>query len=190
MHSIIRPLFILAGVFTIASCSDPKAPKEENFRKAINAYFSSHQACTVGMMGDARVGETVTVAPASYDPTWVDLQAAGAIEIKEIPAPNTVYSLSKEPWHTVTILNNGMWQDKRGFCYGTYSVDKVTHWSEPSSFNGMTASRVSYQRKFTPAKWASEAFLKKHYTMTQNGDAVAAPILMNDGWQVPDGEQL
>jgi len=180
---------LLALALATTSCSDPKSPSETNFRKAIDAYYATHPRCTMGLMGNAKVGQAVTLPPGSYDPTYVDLQAAGAVKIEEVPAPKSPNYQNQGPWHVVTILNEGIWKSGWGFCYGNYSISKIVQWSPPAAMDGLTVSQVKYQWKFIPAKWASEAFLKAHYAQLQGEDS-ATLVLMNDGWQIPDGERL
>lgn len=177
---------VLALTLFATGCSDPKAPSEANFRKVIVAQLASHPRCTIGLLGNSKVGSVITLPPHALSEEYEDLQVAGAVSIKEIPEPPH-HQYGPGTWHEMTILDSGIWQDGKGFCYGNRVLDKIVRWTEPTAVQGVTVSEVTYHWKLQHAKWVPDRFLKAHYDKAEDDDKIAL-ILNSDGWQVvPSG---
>ena len=183
---------LLMVVLAVAGCSDPKAPSESNFKKALMSHFVAHPYCSSGsypMYPNLKAGEPITAESGKVDQRLLDLQANGDLDIKEIPA--TPGNERWGPRHIITVVDNGHWITGKGFCLGIFTVEKVTRWSEPAPapFGGVTISRVSYERQFKAEKWVP-ASLVKSWTEKAVGSKEAILVQMNDGWKVPDDENL
>ncbi len=171
-------LIVLATALSATGCSDPKAPTEANFRKVIEAQLASHPVCT---LEQARIGTVLTLPPDLLTQDYLDLQSAGAVSIKEIPAPPRAAGT----WHEMTVVKSDIWQEGKGLCYGERVLDKIVRWTEPTSLQGMTVSEVTIHWKLRPAKWVTERFLESHHEKMENDDRVTL-VLNNDGWRIPE----
>lgn len=184
MHSGTRHLLVLALILSASGCSDPKAPNEANFRKLIEAKLAARPMCDQEGFSAGKVGETRDFYPGNLPQPVKDLEAAGVISIKEIPTPpNASPFLAPGAWHRATIENATGWQDGQGFCYATQSLEKIVHWTEPASVQGITITNVTYRWKLVPEKWAPASLVKSHFTKME-GEGEVALVLNNDGWEI------
>ena len=190
MHLRIRHLLVFALILSTSGCSDPKAPSETNFRKLIEANLAAHPMCDREGFETGKVGETQEFRPGILPQYVKDLEAAGVISIKEIPTPpHGSPTLAPAVWHRIAIENSTGWQDGKGFCYAARSLEKIVHWTEPASVQGVTIANVTYRWKLVPEKWAPTSLIKSHFSQMEGEDQVPM-ILNNDGWQLVERRGL
>ena len=166
---------MLAAPLFATGCSDPKAPTEANFRRVIGAQMANHPVCT---LPQATIGAVLTVPSDSPLQDYKDLQAAGAVSIKEIPAAR-----GTSTWQEITVIKSDILREGKGLCYGERVLDKIVRWTEPTALQGMTVTEVTVHWKLRPGKWVTDRFLKSHNDKLENDDRVVL-VLNNDGWRI------
>jgi hypothetical protein len=158
----------------LAGCSDPSAPTEANFRKAIEAALSSEPICETADINTMSAARRIDGPPSDY---YLTLQKLGLVEIRKNtpPFPDS---------DSVAIHDTGHWTDKKGFCLATRKLEKIVRWTEPATVDGMTVTRVTYEWSALPVDWATADIIKAlHFNPPQHDTREIVLTKMNDGWR-------
>ncbi len=174
-------LFLLS-VSLLVGCSSANKPTDENFIKALNAYYENHYDCLFpdGKRFPYEVG---TDSNSKQDRKQMNaLTDAGLLTRKHDPTVHVErYS-----------LNAAGQRYAPKFCYGHREVTSIVSFTPPGPRHGFTETTVTYHytMRYVPV-WAKSASLKaafpdlaKSLGTSPSGQATLATA--GAGWQVPE----
>ncbi|UOO81196.1 hypothetical protein LVJ83_09470 [Uruburuella testudinis] len=201
----------LTAALLLAACSGGNEAGKSTFKKAIDQYAEQHGVCLPlalnvqnpqGFEARAHVtlGEAlIRMAETDTHGNKINREAHSQIELLEdqgfykqadtetLPQPDQKdikirrYELTdKGAAQTLESPHGPL------FCIGTQEVEKINWFTEPAPANGITVSKVSYQAKFKPERWA-EKLLKKGGAEWANIESTrtqtATLVQTNEGWR-------
>lgn len=209
--SIFIPLFFTS--ILLAACSDDK-PSDALFEKTINQFSEKEGVClplVLNVQGQKSI-ETFTQVPLGMTEIKLPEKDSKGNNINqtalkqmdllynegfydktntEVPSVNgdddiqiLVYNLTEKGNKQI----RGNKKTDPRFCIGTQKVEKINWYTEPSPFNGMTISRVSYEARFIPEKWLADLFKaggsnKLPLSMEEVRIQTATLVKTNEGWK-------
>lgn len=194
--SSLAPVSV-AFVVALSGCSDPQAASNENFGKAINAFFEAHPACLLATRKELPLKIEQDGYPWNVDArkhldalakvgllTATDTQGTTGTGLFKANHRYRQYALSDQGQKLYTTWGKG----NKGFCYGKPEVVEVTNFTDPSPFMGATVSQVSYTfRVKDAAAWSQDPAVKAAYgaAVVPSGEAVKAKAMVvktGTGW--------
>ncbi|OOX78093.1 hypothetical protein [Snodgrassella alvi] len=207
----MKKISVLAVSLLLAACGGKQEASNHNFTEAIDDFAKNDKVClAVNLMLDNAQGgmnNTVTlgnkeirIARKNSDGDKVNKTALKQMDIltdadlyekgkdatlvvnggKDIPQA-VYYRTSKGEDNVQNTAQGSM------LCLGTQKVDKIVLFTEPTPANGMTISKVVYDAKLVPEKWA-EKLLKttdeNWWKSMQEPQRRAAVLVLTDkGWK-------
>ena len=196
-------LLSLGIVITIASCSDPKAPNENNFKIAIQNYLNTQRFCFVIPL------EHPLPTDISSDPTLNEneldaLAAAGVISQTHITVPieNFNGTLESKPGVHIELTKKGqkyaalshVYLDQTALCIGKLAIKRITQFTIPSDSHGNVISHVAFIWKLEDVPdWARDKRIQLWFNRAGSnlrlGEAMdieqkdyATLVLTDSGW--------
>lgn len=207
----MKKISVLAVSLLLTACGGKQEASNHNFTEAIDDFAKNDKVClAVNLMLDNAQGgmnNTVTlgnkeirIARKNSDGDKVNKTALKQMDIltdadlyekgkdatlvvnggKDIPQA-VYYRTSKGEDNVQNTAQGSM------LCLGTQKVDKIVLFTEPTPANGMTISKVVYDAKLVPEKWA-EKLLKttdeNWWKSMQEPQRRAAVLVLTDkGWK-------
>lgn len=207
----MKKISVLAVSLLLAACGGKREANNTNFAEAINDFAKNDKVClAVNLMLDNAQGEMnntialgskeIRIARKNSDGDKVNKTALKQMDIltdaglyekgkdatltvnggKDIPQA-VYYRTSKSEDNVINNTQGSL------LCLGTQKVDKIVLFTEPTPANGMTVSKVVYDAKLVPEKWA-EKLLKNTdenwWKSLQEPQRRAAVLVLTDkGWK-------
>ena len=202
---------LFAASLLLAACSGRQEASNSNFTDAINEFGKNDKVClAVNLVLDNAQGginnmitlgnKEIRIARKNSDGEKVNKTA---LKQMDILADADLYEQGKD----VTLTVNGgpdipqavYYRTSKGeanvlnsaqgslLCLGTQKVDKIVLFTEPTPANGMTISKVVYDAKLVPEKWAENLIKttdENWWKSLQEPQRRAAILVLTDkGWK-------
>lgn len=202
---------LFAASLLLAACSGRQEASNSNFTDAINEFGKNDKVClAVNLVLDNAQGginnmitlgnKEIRIARKNSDGEKVNKTA---LKQMDILADADLYEQGKD----VTLTVNGgpdipqavYYRTSKGeanvlnsaqgslLCLGTQKVDKIVLFTEPTPANGMTISKVIYDAKLVPEKWAENLIKttdENWWKSLQEPQRRAAILVLTDkGWK-------
>ena len=202
---------LFAASLLLAACSGRQEASNSNFTDAINEFGKNDKVClAVNLVLDNAQGginnmitlgnKEIRIARKNSDGEKVNKTALKQMDILE---DADLYEQGKD----VTLTVNGgpdipqavYYRTSKGeanvlnsaqgslLCLGTQKVDKIVLFTEPTPANGMTISKVVYDAKLVPEKWAENLIKttdENWWKSLQEPQRRAAILVLTDkGWK-------
>lgn len=209
MRPLVPALWAGLAAALAVGCSDPKAPSEDNFARALKPALERHPYCVLAEVL-SWPSPVTTEHPAFRSPTRIaqlDALAQAGLLRSEPRVVDTgrpvrdllISELLQGARHETVkdTVTDYHWTEAgdaalgdRGLCFGTPYLEKVVRWTEPAEFMGAQVSEVTYSFSVHDVpNWASHPAI--HTALPAVATAVAGPqegkatlVLTNDGWRV------
>lgn len=207
----MKKISVLAVSLLLAACGGKQEASNHNFTEAIDDFAKSDKVCLAVnlMLDNAQGGMNNTVALGNKEIRIARKNSDGdkvnktALKQMDILTDADLYEKGKDATLTVNggkdIPQAVYYRTSKGednvqntaqgsmLCLGTQKVDKIVLFTEPTPANGMTISKVVYDAKLVPEKWA-EKLLKttdENWWMSmQKPQRRAAVLVLTDkGWK-------
>ena len=203
-----RFVLALMSALAIVSCaSDPKAPNDANFTRAIDASiekFEKSGAKSLCMRNPATIPDDASLgADGAAARAILDRYAqAGLVTRHQVMknryfyehyagaemVPVARYSLTPTGQKVVTTTTMFGTRSSR-ICYGTARVGKIVNFSEPADMNGYRASQIHWIPRVTSVDdWAKtaggEALVGPEIASVEETEVEARAVLTSTGWEV------
>ena len=207
----MKKISVLAVSLLLAACGGKQEASNHNFTEAIDDFAKNDKVCLVVnlMLDNAQGGMNNTVALGNKEIRIARKNSDGdkvnktALKQMDILTDADLYEKGKDATLTVNggkdIPQAVYYRTSKGednvqntaqgsmLCLGTQKVDKIVLFTEPTPANGMTISKVVYDAKLVPEKWA-EKLLKttdENWWMSmQKPQRRAAVLVLTDkGWK-------
>ena len=207
----MKKISVLAVSLLLAACEGKREANNTNFAEAINDFAKNDKVCLAVnlMLDNAQGGMNNTIALGSKEIRIARKNSDGdkvnktALKQMDILTDADLYEKGKDATLTVNggkdipqavyyrtsksegnVINN---TQGSLLCLGTQKVDKIVLFTEPTPANGMTVSKVVYDAKLVPEKWA-EKLLKNTdenwWKSLQEPQRRAAVLVLTDkGWK-------
>ncbi|WMY91111.1 hypothetical protein [Snodgrassella communis] len=207
----MKKISILAVSLLLAACGGKQEASKNNFTEAINEFAKNDKVCmAVNLVLDNAQGsmsnmvtlgsKEIRIAKKNSDGDKINKTA---LKQMEILTDADLYEKGKDTTLTVdgksdiaqavyyrtakgeaNMLNNAQGSL---LCLGTQKVDKIVLFTEPTPANGVTITKVVYDAKFVPEKWA-EHLLKTTdenwwKTLQEPQSRTAILVLTDKGWK-------
>ncbi|MCO6514422.1 MAG: hypothetical protein J6589_08135 [Snodgrassella sp.] len=207
----MKKISILAVSLLLAACGGKQEASKNNFTEAINEFAKNDKVCmAVNLVLDNAQGsmsnmvtlgsKEIRIAKKNSDGDKINKTA---LKQMEILTDADIYEKGKDTTLTVdgkpdiaqavyyrtakgeaNMLNNAQGSL---LCLGTQKVDKIVLFTEPTPANGVTITKVVYDAKFVPEKWA-EHLLKTTdenwwKTLQEPQRRTAILVLTDKGWK-------
>ena len=207
----MKKISILAVSLLLAACGGKQEASKNNFTEAINEFAKNDKVCmAVNLVLDNAQGsmsnmvtlgsKEIRIAKKNSDGDKIHKTA---LKQMEILTDADLYEKGKDTTLTVdgkpdiaqavyyrtakgeaNMLNNAQGSL---LCLGTQKVDKIVLFTEPTPANGVTITKVVYDAKFVPEKWA-EHLLKTTdenwwKTLQEPQRRTAILVLTDKGWK-------
>lgn len=202
---------LFAASLLLAACSGKQEASNSNFTNAINEFGKNDKVClAVNLVLDNAQGginnmitlgnKEIRIARKNSDGEKVNKTA---LKQMDILTDADLYEQGKD----VTLTVNGgpdipqavYYRTSKGeanvlnsaqgslLCLGTQKVDKIVLFTEPTPANGMTISKVVYDAKLVPEKWAENLIKitdENWWKSLQEPQRRAAILVLTDkGWK-------
>ncbi|MCT6881597.1 hypothetical protein [Snodgrassella sp. CS2] len=202
---------LFAASLLLAACSGRQEASNSNFTDAINEFGKNDKVClAVNLVLDNAQGginnmitlgnKEIRIARKNSDGEKVNKTA---LKQMDILTDADLYEQGKD----VTLTVNGgpdipqavYYRTSKGeanvlnsaqgslLCLGTQKVDKIVLFTEPTPANGMTISKVIYDAKLVPEKWAENLIKttdENWWKSLQEPQRRAAVLVLTDkGWK-------
>lgn len=202
---------LFAASLLLAACSGKQEASNSNFTNAINEFGKNDKVClAVNLVLDNAQGginnmitlgnKEIRIARKNSDGEKVNKTA---LKQMDILTDADLYEQGKD----VTLTLNGgpdipqavYYRTSKGeanvlnsaqgslLCLGTQKVDKIVLFTEPTPANGMTISKVVYDAKLVPEKWAENLIKttdENWWKSLQEPQRRAAILVLTDkGWK-------
>ncbi|PIT07123.1 hypothetical protein BHC46_04150 [Snodgrassella alvi] len=207
----MKKISILAVSLLLAACGGKQEASKNNFTEAINEFAKNDKVCmAVNLVLDNAQGnmsnmitlgsKEIRIAKKNSDGDKINKTA---LKQMEILTDADLYEKGKD----TTLIVDGkpdiaqavyyrtakgeanMLNNAQGslLCLGTQKVDKIALFTEPTPANGVTITKVVYDAKFVPEKWA-EHLLKTTdenwwKTLQEPQRRTAILVLTDKGWK-------
>ncbi|ORF08786.1 hypothetical protein BGI03_10395 [Snodgrassella alvi] len=207
----MKKISVLAVSLLLAACGGKQEASNHNFTEAIDDFAKNDKVClAVNLMLDNAQGSmNNTVALGNKEIRIARKNSDGdkvnktALKQMDILTDADLYEKGKDATLTVNggkdIPQAVYYRSSKGednvqntaqgsmLCLGTQKVDKIVLFTEPTPANGMTISKVVYDAKLVPEKWA-EKLLKttdeNWWKSMQEPQRRAAVLVLTDkGWK-------
>ncbi|AHN28440.1 hypothetical protein SALWKB2_1058 [Snodgrassella alvi wkB2] len=207
----MKKISVLAVSLLLAACGGKQEASNHNFTEAIDDFAKNDKVCLVVnlMLDNAQGGMNNTVALGNKEIRIARKNSDGdkvnktALKQMDILTDADLYEKGKD---ATLVVNGGKdipqavyYRTSKGednvqntaqgsmLCLGTQKVDKIVLFTEPTPANGMTISKVVYDAKLVPEKWA-EKLLKttdeNWWKSMQEPQRRAAVLVLTDkGWK-------
>ena len=207
----MKKISVLAISLLLAACGGKREANNTNFAEAINDFAKNDKVCLAVnlMLDNAQGGMNNTIALGSKEIRIARKNSDGdkvnktALKQMNILTDADLYEKGKD---ATLVVNGGKdipqavyYRTSKGednvqntaqgsmLCLGTQKVDKIVLFTEPTPANGMTISKVVYDAKLVPEKWA-EKLLKttdeNWWKSMQEPQRRAAVLVLTDkGWK-------
>ncbi|MCO6505507.1 hypothetical protein [Snodgrassella sp.] len=207
----MKKISILAVSLLLAACGGKQEASKNNFTEAINEFAKNDKVCmAVNLVLDNAQGsmsnmvtlgsKEIRIAKKNSDGDKINKTA---LKQMKILTDADLYEKGKDTTLTVdgkpdiaqavyyrtakgeaNMLNNAQGSL---LCLGTQKVDKIVLFTEPTPANGVTITKVVYDAKFVPEKWA-EHLLKTTdenwwKTLQEPQRRTAILVLTDKGWK-------
>lgn len=208
--------FVLLGVMglsaLLAGCSGKQEASKDNFAKAIDDYIGQQRVCQPVVLGldNAGVGAAKTmwlgakeirIPMKNTDGDKINKLALKQMSVladadlyeegkkTEVAAgkesiPVAVYYRTAQGDQQIAPSTGGTL-----LCLGTQKVDKVVLFTEPTPANGVTVSKVIFDAKLVPEKWAGKLLelgdkdKSSISSLPETQRERATMVLTNKGWR-------
>lgn len=207
----MKKISVLAVSLLLAACGGKQEASNHNFTEAIDDFAKNDKVCLAVnlMLDNAQGGMNNTVALGNKEIRIARKNNDGdkvnktALKQMDILTDADLYEKGKDATLTVNggkdIPQAVYYRTSKGednvqntaqgsmLCLGTQKVDKIVLFTEPTPANGMTISKVVYDAKLIPEKWA-EKLLKttdeNWWKSMQEPQRRAAVLVLTDkGWK-------
>ena len=207
----MKKISVLAVTLLLAACGGKQEASNHNFTEAIDDFAKNDKVCLAVnlMLDNAQGGMNNTVALGNKEIRIARKNNDGdkvnktALKQMDILTDADLYEKGKDATLTVNggkdIPQAVYYRTSKGednvqntaqgsmLCLGTQKVDKIVLFTEPTPANGMTISKVVYDAKLVPEKWA-EKLLKttdeNWWKSMQEPQRRAAVLVLTDkGWK-------
>nr|WP_279038902.1 hypothetical protein [Snodgrassella alvi] len=207
----MKKISVLAVTLLLAACGGKQEASNHNFTEAIDDFAKNDKVCLAVnlMLDNAQGGMNNTVALGNKEIRIARKNNDGdkvnktALKQMDILTDADLYEKGKDATLTVNggkdIPQAVYYRTSKGednvqntaqgsmLCLGTQKVDKIVLFTEPTPANGMTISKVVYDAKLIPEKWA-EKLLKttdeNWWKSMQEPQRRAAVLVLTDkGWK-------
>jgi len=207
----MKKISVLAFSLLLAACGGKQEASNHNFTEAIDDFAKNDKVCLAVnlMLDNAQGGMNNTVALGNKEIRIARKNSDGdkvnktALKQMDILTDADLYEKGKDATLTVNggkdIPQAVYYRTSKGednvqntaqgsmLCLGTQKVDKIVLFTEPTPANGMTISKVVYDAKLVPEKWA-EKLLKNTdenwWKSLQEPQRRAAVLVLTDkGWK-------
>lgn len=207
----MKKISVLAVSLLLAACGGKQEASNHNFTEAIDDFAKNDKVCLAVnlMLDNAQGGMNNTVALGNKEIRIARKNSDGdkvnktALKQMDILTDADLYEKGKDATLVVNggkdILQAVYYRTSKGednvqntaqgsmLCLGTQKVDKIVLFTEPTPANGMTISKVVYDAKLVPEKWA-EKLLKttdeNWWKSMQEPQRRAAVLVLTDkGWK-------
>lgn len=207
----MKKISVLAVSLLLAACGGKQEASNHNFTEAIDNFAKNEKVCLAVnlMLDNAQGGMNNTVALGNKEIRIARKNSDGdkvnktALKQMDILTDADLYEKGKD---ATLVVNDGKdipqavyYRTSKGednvqntaqgsmLCLGTQKVDKIVLFTEPTPANGMTISKVVYDAKLVPEKWA-EKLLKttdeNWWKSMQEPQRRAAVLVLTDkGWK-------
>lgn len=207
----MKKISVLAVSLLLAACGGKQEASNHNFTEAIDDFAKNDKVCLAVnlMLDNAQGGMNNTVALGNKEIRIARKNSDGdkvnktALKQMDILTDADLYEKGKD---ATLVVNGGKdipqavyYRKSKGednvqntaqgsmLCLGTQKVDKIVLFTEPTPANGMTISKVVYDAKLVPEKWA-EKLLKttdeNWWKSMQEPQRRAAVLVLTDkGWK-------
>lgn len=207
----MKKISVLAVSLLLAACGGKQEASNHNFTEAIDNFAKNDKVCLAVnlMLDNAQGGMNNTVALGNKEIRIARKNSDGdkvnktALKQMDILTDADLYEKGKD---ATLVVNGGKdipqavyYRTSKGednvqntaqgsmLCLGTQKVDKIVLFTEPTPANGMTISKVVYDAKLVPEKWA-EKLLKttdeNWWKSMQEPQRRAAVLVLTDkGWK-------
>lgn len=207
----MKKINVLAVSLLLAACGGKQEASNHNFTEAIDDFAKNDKVCLAVnlMLDNAQGGMNNTVALGNKEIRIARKNSDGdkvnktALKQMDILTDADLYEKGKD---ATLVVNGGKdipqavyYRTSKGednvqntaqgsmLCLGTQKVDKIVLFTEPTPANGMTISKVVYDAKLVPEKWA-EKLLKttdeNWWKSMQEPQRRAAVLVLTDkGWK-------
>ena len=207
----MKKISVLAVSLLLAACGGKQEASNHNFTEAIDDFAKNEKVCLAVnlMLDNAQGGMNNTVALGNKEIRIARKNSDGdkvnktALKQMDILTDADLYEKGKD---ATLVVNGGKdipqavyYRTSKGednvqntaqgsmLCLGTQKVDKIVLFTEPTPANGMTISKVVYDAKLVPEKWA-EKLLKttdeNWWKSMQEPQRRAAVLVLTDkGWK-------
>lgn len=207
----MKKISVLAVSLLLAACGGKQEASNHNFTEAIDDFAKNDKVCLAVnlMLDNAQGGMNNTVALGNKEIRIARKNSDGdkvnktALKQMNILTDADLYEKGKD---ATLVVNGGKdipqavyYRTSKGednvqntaqgsmLCLGTQKVDKIVLFTEPTPANGMTISKVVYDAKLVPEKWA-EKLLKttdeNWWKSMQEPQRRAAVLVLTDkGWK-------
>ncbi|MBI0132942.1 hypothetical protein ABXR98_19525 [Snodgrassella alvi] len=207
----MKKISVLAVSLLLAACGGKQEASNHNFTEAIDNFAKNEKVCLAVnlMLDNAQGGMNNTVALGNKEIRIARKNSDGdkvnktALKQMDILTDADLYEKGKD---ATLVVNGGKdipqavyYRTSKGednvqntaqgsmLCLGTQKVDKIVLFTEPTPANGMTISKVVYDAKLVPEKWA-EKLLKttdeNWWKSMQEPQRRAAVLVLTDkGWK-------
>ncbi|PIT51344.1 hypothetical protein [Snodgrassella alvi] len=207
----MKKISMLAASLLLAACSGKQEASNNNFTEAINAFTKNDKVCLAVNLAldNAQGGINNTLTLGSKEIRIARKNSEGdkinqtALKQMKILTDADLYEKGKDSTVTVdgeheipqavyyrtskgeaNVLNNAQGSM---LCLGTQKVDKIILFTEPTPANGITISKVVYDAKLVPEKWAQELLKttdKNWWKSLQEPQRRTAVLILTDkGWK-------
>ena len=207
----MKKISVLAVSLLLAACGGKQEASNHNFTEAIDDFAKNDKVCLAVnlILDNAQGGMNNTVALGNKEIRIARKNSDGdkvnktALKQMDILTDADLYEKGKDATLTVNggkdIPQAVYYRTSKGednvqntaqgsmLCLGTQKVDKIVLFTEPTPANGMTISKVVYDAKLVPEKWA-EKLLKttdeNWWKSMQEPQRRAAVLVLTDkGWK-------
>lgn len=207
----MKKISVLAVSLLLAACGGKQEASNHNFTEAIDDFAKNEKVCLAVnlILDNAQGGMNNTVALGNKEIRIARKNSDGdkvnktALKQMDILTDADLYEKGKD---ATLVVNGGKdipqavyYRTSKGednvqntaqgsmLCLGTQKVDKIVLFTEPTPANGMTISKVVYDAKLVPEKWA-EKLLKttdeNWWKSMQEPQRRAAVLVLTDkGWK-------
>lgn len=207
----MKKISVLAVSLLLAACGGKQEASNHNFTEAIDDFAKNDKVCLAVnlMLDNAQGGMNNTVALGNKEIRIARKNSDGdkvnktALKQMDILTDADLYEKGKD---ATLVVNGGKdipqavyYRTSKGednvqntaqgsmLCLGTQKVNKIVLFTEPTPANGMTISKVVYDAKLVPEKWA-EKLLKttdeNWWKSMQEPQRRAAVLVLTDkGWK-------
>lgn len=207
----MKKISVLAVSLLLTACGGKQEASNHNFTEAIDDFAKNDKVCLAVnlMLDNAQGGMNNTVALGNKEIRIARKNSDGdkvnktALKQMDILTDADLYEKGKD---ATLVVNGGKdipqavyYRTSKGednvqntaqgsmLCLGTQKVDKIVLFTEPTPANGMTISKVVYDAKLVPEKWA-EKLLKttdeNWWKSMQEPQRRAAVLVLTDkGWK-------
>ena len=207
----MKKISVLAVSLLLAACGGKQEASNHNFTEAIDDFAKNDKVCLAVnlMLDNAQGGMNNTVALGNKEIRIARKNSDGdkvnktALKQMDILTDANLYEKGKD---ATLVVNGGKdipqavyYRTSKGednvqntaqgsmLCLGTQKVNKIVLFTEPTPANGMTISKVVYDAKLVPEKWA-EKLLKttdeNWWKSMQEPQRRAAVLVLTDkGWK-------